>query len=352
MLEGIYIFQFLKNALSFLFTLFLGFFSNDIVASETSHGFLFPIISNINERNKLDGLTGGKYHLDLRIRAEYFAWENDLEKSQYGKFAEIRGSFFFSELISIHLKSIGEAIKTSEDDWRRAYFTKMFVAQIGSLGFSQIRFYVGRAQLPFGLNEPVIKGCFQTQFARDLYDSPKNVAVLSWDNKTNLNVDIGGAVSSSKKLNRAYDSTLMRPEEKAVSLRFIYDFEILGSTRSVVSIFAHNDGRRRWSLGLLTIGQQKEETHIDIVREISSPDGRRDPFRQRIRFGYKGAIQNKARWSFELDDEIDVITVGGLHYELNIFSYLWYSQGIGYRRLLDESQKKGWMVFFGLGTQL
>lgn len=280
-----------------------------------------------------------------------FLGQNPFESS-YGGYGEFWGSFFPTAWLSFHGRAQGLLIKRENSQWNWSRDTNLLVLQLGNIGNLPFRFVIGRGQLPLGISEPILKGWFQSQFKTIFYKTPKNSAYITWDNKVNFLLDFGVAYEHHELGEDRNDLSPKKDLAKALSLRFIYDFPILKSTRSVFSIYAENDGKRRWSLGLVSIGERLEETHIDVIREISTPDGKNEDFKQNIRFGFKGSIQNSSRWSFELDDEKDFITVAAIYYEINIFQYLWYTQGVGYREVKDQSQPSGWVFLMGLGTQI
>jgi hypothetical protein len=347
----IHIIRILKKTSSFFIFFFSIIVGTEVRADERYEDYVFPSINTILGSHQ-DGSDDCSFSLDLKFRAEKAFIVGSPIRSPYGGTGQVRGSFFWNSWLSFHGRAQGQFTKFAEKDWDVARDTKLLIMQLGNIGDFPFRLVIGRSQLPFGISEPILKGWFQTQFKKSYDDSPKNVAYLTWDNKVNFLIDLGVGYDSQIFKRPKTHSEEQRENKRALSIRFIYDFPILMTTRSLLSFYGQEDGKRRWSLGLITIGDRKEETQIDIIRELSTPDGKEDSFKQKIHFGFKSPIQNASRWSFELDDEKDFITVGAVYYEFNIFSYLWYTQGIGYRRVNDESPKRGWIFLMGLGTQL
>jgi len=314
--------------------------------------FEYPVFSDIERDSEGTPLSGGTYNLDVKFRSEYTSVSRDPKGPYLNGFGEFRGSIFMSQWLSFHGRAQVEYSKLSQFEWDLKRETNLFVVQVGNLGRFPFRLVVGRSRSPFGLNEPVLKGWYQKQFKDDLYQSPYNTTYFSWDNKVNFILDFGISMEKISKFKSGETVETKNDMGRAFSLRFIYDFPILGSARTIFSVYAHENGQRRGSFGLLMIGDKAEETNFDIVRERSTPDGKQGDFKQRIRIAYKGPLQGGSRWSFELNDEINHITVAGLYYEINLVKYLWYTQGFGYRRMPDNSKDKGGILLFGLGSLL
>lgn len=289
--------------------------------------------------------------VSAKARAEVAVPEGGYRGYKKGFFSEVRSSYVYSSLIGVHGVFRGEALWMEGRTIVKDMATDLAVIQLGNLAFSQIRLVFGRGRLPLGINRPAIKGWYGKQNQLDLFSSPVYVVYGTLDNRQQISLDWGIAGDSPYKSKQdEFSGKRNGFQNAAASFRFIYDFAILGSTRSVLTLYGQQSGIRRAGLGLLTIGTKRDETHLELMREISSPDGKIDQFKQLIRFGYKGPIQNGSRWSFQLDDELKLTTRAAIFYEQNLWDFTWVSQGIGYRRGWDSLNRLGWTYLLGLGT--
>jgi hypothetical protein len=313
-------------------------------------------LKNLSEGDALrESHFSPAYRVTAKIRVEGALHIEGDGNTPYGVFSDYRAGLFLSEWWSFHGRAHTDYQGLKREETNLDVEADLTVIQIGNLATHSFRFVVGRAQLPLGINQPVHRGWYERQFSYDLYRTPMNSVQLAFDNQENVTMDVGLAVEKERKSARqdAEPSTKVAEELlTAISLRLIYDFPILGSTRSIVSAYSENSGKRRWGLGLLTVGDKKEETHFEVIRELATPDGKGEPFKQSIRFGFKGAVERGTRWSFQIDDEIDRMTTGLASYEVNLVDRLWVNQGLGYRRGRRAFGAKGWYLLAGFGTTL
>jgi hypothetical protein len=270
-----------------------------------------------------------------------------------GIFSELRTSYVYNPLLGIHGAVHSDVLWIPPEARAHDVDTGLAVLQIGNLAVSPMRLVIGKGQLPLGVNRPVLEGLYAKGIQNNIFHTPENVAFGTFDDQNQISIDIGVAGDLSSKITGAEKSDkLHKRYYKAIGFRFMYDFAILGSTRSVLSFYGEETGIRRGGLGLLTIGAKGGETHLEFMRELSSPDGKLDQFRQLIRFGYLGPIERSSRWSFQLDDEIKVATRAAILYEQNLWDYVWISQGIGYGKGHKILKTAGWTIQMGLGTPL
>lgn len=291
--------------------------------------------------------------MTAKARMEAVLGRGGAKAMERGIFSELRTTYVYNALLGIHGAFHHDLLWIPKKSRTHDLDTDLALLQVGNLATFPMRLVIGKGQLPLGVNRPVFGGLYAKGTQDNLFDTPEYVALGTFDDQNQISVDFGvaGDISPKMKKDEASDQ-FDKMSDKAVGLRFMYDFAILGSTRSVLSFYGKETGIRRSGMGLLTIGVKGGETHLEFMRELSTPDGKRDQFKQHIRFGYLGPIERSSRWSFQLDDEIKVLTRAAILYEQNLWDCVWTSFGIGYGKGQKSTVNRGWTVQMGLGTPL
>ncbi len=288
-----------------------------------------------------------------KARAEAFLVEGGTRAIQKGVFSELRTSYVYNSLLGIHGAVHGDLLWLPAMSRETDLDTDLAVLQVGNLATSPLRLVMGKGELPLGVNRPAVKGFYGKLNQNNFFKTPRYIAYGTFDDQNHMSLDFGVAGDLSSKIKKEeMGGKLEERYYKAIGFRFIYDFAILGSTRSVVSFYGEETGIRRGGVGLFTLGSKGGETHLELIRELATPDGKMAQFKQLIRLGYLGPIERSSRWSFQLDDEIKVATRGVVFYEQNLWDCVWFSQGVGYSKGLKSLGNTGWNFNLGLGTPL
>jgi hypothetical protein len=233
--------------------------------------------------------------------------------------------------------------------------TDLLLARIGTPAIHGWSIASGRFTAPFGIgiaDSSESYRYFSDEFHWRTYEYGH---WLSWDDGKNFFIDLSyvGETAAGKRV-RVDESVPenARDPDWGGSLRGGYDFSALEGSRLVGSLYAQNSGMRRTGLGFITVNSRGDANWIEFVRTRSTPDSKRDPFRQIIKFGYLSSWRGGGRWSVLIEEDRNYQRMSEFVYHISVLGYGELSLGVLLNRTLASPYRDRWHFTSGLEVSL
>ncbi len=312
--------------------------------------------------------------LNLDAGEEGIFYSGRPEKNVTLEYAHSYLGFHFTNWFSVHAKGRGIRFRpmNQEHEVEKFYLLQReyVFARIGNPVLNKYIFSVGEQPQPFGINYSELPEFYKLFQDTKFWRSPRHSMILSYDTQTNFFWDVGIATdffhekAENARLSDndpAYDDELADEDgsqldkiAEAVVMRAGTDISALDGSRLMASFYADTDGVRRGGLGFVTTSIKGDVTQLDWIRRFLSPDIRKYPFEQIVRFGYQGAWRKGTRWGVQVDDHRGKSRMGIVNHDMAFSRFSHIRIGAMLRRNLlpDAEYLDQWFVTSGLEVRL
>lgn len=162
------------------------------------------------------------------------------------------------------------------------------VLRIGNPAFHSFRATLGDQRLPFGVDANPADDLWLVAEDRVYWGSVMRSAVLTFDNLSDTELDLGLSTNDFEKSN-----------PPRLSARLMYDLSFFERARLVMSV-AEESGVRRYGFGFISTSRSGDVTQFEVVR-LNAPDQVLDAgFRRLFRFAVDAADRS---WWFVYDED-------------------------------------------------
>jgi len=306
----------------------------------------------------IDGSIGSEAVIFLGSPEKNFLWHH----------GDIYYGLHLLPYLSLHLKgsAFQQRVMNPDGDVQEYFYSDRDYAylQIGNPVLNKYNFKVGELPLPFGVKFSKVMDSYRKNIDQSFWDSPRHSASLKYDTLTNFFWEIGVATDYYyEKIQDDSQETegVITPEvEKsiqqaieAMSLRTGYDIPALGGSRLLTSFYASKNGERRGGFGFVTVSAKGDITQFDWIRRFRSPNLRKFPFEQVVRFGYQSTWRSSSRWIVQFDDVRNKYRKGILGNDTQISKNIILRIATSLERNLEERfYRDQWQVLTGIEVQL
>jgi hypothetical protein len=261
-----------------------------------------------------------------------------------------------SQYFSIHFKGSAYSSRSLDTDSEKIiYDPRLVIFQIGNSAIHHFRAKFGYQNLPLGLNFNPFEKITEPGFEREIWETPKTSAILTWGNQFDVQVNLG--VASTEKnifsnVNHTLKQNLEHSQSPVTSLQALFDVSSLDGTRFSLSGYSSEQGIRKLSIGMLNVSRKGEKTAIEWIRKRKDPQGKKYPFEQIIRISYQGRFKNRKRVNFLFDQVRKSHRIGIIGQDFKITDNLLINSYIKYLASDDDIHVSSWAFSLGGAAQL
>jgi hypothetical protein len=223
----------------------------------------------------------------------------------------------------------------------------MLLLRLGNATLHGFSFAAGKFRAPFGIG---IKESSQSYryYADDFHWRTYDFGSwITWDDKKNIFLDASLVTASIPEGKNERDD-LKESGDWGGSLRLGYDFSAIEGARLVGSLYGQKNGVRRTGIGFINVNSRGDTNWVEFVRTRSSPDGKQEPFRQLVKFGYLSSRRNGSRWSVNIEEDRGLQRLGEFAHHISFFKHAEFSLGILMQRSLASPYRDRWHATSGI----
>jgi len=224
--------------------------------------------------------------------------------------------------------------------------SKMMALRIGNAALQGYSLVAGKFRAPFGIGIVEASRSYR-YYADEFHWTTYDYGTwLTWDDLKNVFLDVA-LVSASASTDRSENTTKEAPDWGG-SIRLGYDFSAIEGSRLVGSLYGQKSGLRRTGVGFINVNSRGDTNWIEFVRTRLSPDGKEEPFRQIIKFGYQSSWRNSSRWTVNIEEDRRLQRLGEFAHHILVYEHVEFNLGIMMRRALAAPFSDRWHATSGI----
>jgi len=225
--------------------------------------------------------------------------------------------------------------------------------QLGNPALHRVRLVGGVVRQPFGIDSSYLMEFFRAMEGRGWWRSPDFGAVVTLDNMSSSSIDVGIGRNRSRRSSESEPMTDdSRDHLRAYAFRLMHDIAPLDGSRLVASALTQSDGQRRFGLGFINANAKGDETHLEWLRVMATPDGRQSDFEQIVRIAYRSEFRANNRMVAHYDDERLRYRLGVIGVDFAARNWFLIRTAVAYRKSESPEISTRWFLVTGLEAGL
>ena len=291
-----------------------------------------------------------------RLESSVLIRSNLHDRNRSGWSGDLYTGLHFGPAVSLHfgadLKDLRTLAGEKLTDFPPVQRTRYLFAQLGNATLGRFRVSAGHIDLPFGLNPHNLPEIYYDTYISDqFWRSPPYGVRLGTDNGTDLKFDFGFSYDKPRNMVSA-EGVVSKEQERANSVRLMYDVPALSGTRFILSLMEHSTAERKYGAALINRSPERAVTSVEWVRRKVSDDTTSKDFEQLTRLSIRGPDRGSGVGVFEYEDQYPRHWLTTFAYEHFVAQYLSARGGISYRRARRIDDVNHWVFTVGVQGHL